>query len=302
MKRYILKALIILPVLIMSPVKPLFAGEIRIMVSDFGAQGVPKDVSVMVTDWVRTAVSNSRYVIVDRSRMNEILKEQQLQMTGLTDSEKAVEAGKLLSANRILSGSVSRVGSKYVISGRLVDIEKGTTGFGHSEATWKLDDLDFCTQRFCDSMMNRIAGTYLPAERTNINPEVKAARDPEAEKRNVRKSLYTMYDAYSNRDLEAYMTYIDDNARFWCSAYDISGKNRIMAMRRDTTFRLYDNFHCQVKDVNVTIDGDTATVYDTYVLTYTVVSTGKRVTESAKERFKLIKRGNSWYILENQEY
>jgi hypothetical protein len=57
-----------------------------------------------------------------------------------------------------------------------------------------------------------------------------------------------------------------------------------------------------LKNIEIRVNGDSATVYDTYILKYTVKRGGKRVTESARERFKLIKKGNSWYIVENEEF
>lgn len=280
----------------------LDAGEIRLVVSDFGARGVSKDVSMMVTEWVRTAVTNSDYTIVDRSKMNQIMEQHELQMTGLVDDSDAVKIGKLLSANRILAGTVSKIGSKYVISGRLINVEKGVAAFGHNEFTWNISDLDFCTQRFCDNMIKKMSGKYQEPEKTRIKADISSEYNPEEEKKLVLKTVKTMFDAYSNKDIEAYLTYIDENARFWCSSYDLKGISSIRKYRETVTFKKYDNFRYQLKNVSISIQGNTATMYDTYVLQFVVKRNGRQITESARERYKLVKRGNSWYILENQEY
>ena len=280
----------------------LDAGEIRLVVSDFGARGVSKDVSMMVTEWVRTAVTNSDYTIVDRSKMNRIMEQHELQMTGLVDEKNAVKIGKLLSANKILAGTVSKIGSKYVISGRLIDVEKGVASFGHNEYTWNISDLDFCTQRFCDNLVKKMSGKYQEPEKTRIRATISSKYNPEEEKKLVLKTVTTMFDAYINKDIEAYLTYIDENARFWCSSYDLKGISSIRKYRQTVTFKKYDNFRYQLKNVSISIQGNTATMYDTYVLKFVVKRNGRQVTESARERYKLVKRGNSWYILENQEY
>ncbi|MFW5861553.1 MAG: DUF4440 domain-containing protein [Spirochaetota bacterium] len=280
----------------------LNAGEIRMLVADFNARGVSKDVSMMVTEWVRTAVTNSDYTIVDRSKMNEIMSQHEIQMTGLVDEKNAVKIGKLLSANKILAGTVSKIGSKYVISGRLIDAEKGVASFGHNEFTWNISDLDFCTQRFCDNMIKKMSGKYQEPEKTRIKAAISSEYNPEEEKKQVLKTVKTMFDAYSNKDIEAYLTYIDENARFWCSSYDLKGISSIRKYRETVTFKKYDNFRYKLKNVSISIQGNTATMYDTYVLKFVVKSNGRQITESARERYKLVKRGNSWYILENQEY
>jgi len=256
----------------------------------------------MVTEWVRTAVTNSDYTIVDRSKMNKIMEQHELQMTGLVDEKNAVKIGKLLSANKILAGTVSKIGSKYVISGRLVDVEKGVASFGHNEYTWNISDLDFCTQRFCDNLVKKMSGKYQEPEKTRIKAVISSEYNPEEEEKQVLKTVKTMFDAYSNKDIDAYLTYIDENARFWCSSYDLKGISSIRKYRQTVTFRKYDNFRYKLKNVSISIQGNTATMYDTYVLKFVVKRNGRQITESARERYKLVKRGNSWYILENQEY
>jgi ketosteroid isomerase-like protein/TolB-like protein len=280
----------------------LNAGEMRILISNFDSQSVSRDLSSMVTEWVRTAMSNSGYIIIDQSKISEIVKQHEIQMTGLVDDTNAVKIGKLLSANKILTGSVSKIGIKFVISGRIIDVEKGTSKYGHREYTWKISDLDFCTQRFSDNIIKKMKGKYLPAKKTYIKKITVLQQNPVNEKKLVLKTLKTMYDAYINKDLDAYLTYIDDNARFWCSAYNLRGKRKIKAFRKNETFAKYDNFKYKLKNVQITINGQYATVYDTYVLSFRIIKSGRQFRESARERFKLVKKGNSWYILENQEY
>jgi len=65
------------------------------------------------------------FMLLERSKMSEILDEQGFQMTGCTSDECAVEAGKLLNVNQMCAGSVGKVGALYTVSVRLIDVQTG---------------------------------------------------------------------------------------------------------------------------------------------------------------------------------
>jgi TolB-like protein len=114
-----------------------------IAVMDFGAKDVPYSVAFSVSELIRTELINTgRYTVIERSQMKEILKEQGFQQTGCTDTSCAVQVGKLLSAKKILVGSVMRLGAKLIISGRVVDVERGVGEQGASGKANSVDELD----------------------------------------------------------------------------------------------------------------------------------------------------------------
>ena len=67
------------------------------------------------------------FSVIDRRMMDEVLKEQELQLSGLTEENNAVEIGSLMNAQAILYGSVSELGDTFVISCSLVNVETGET-------------------------------------------------------------------------------------------------------------------------------------------------------------------------------
>ncbi|HBL16666.1 MAG TPA: hypothetical protein DD417_07905 [Elusimicrobia bacterium] len=70
-------------------------------------------------------VRGGAFVVVERSALNKVLEEQKLQMSGAIDAESAVKVGKLLGAQVLLLGSVEKLGRKYQINARLVDVSGG---------------------------------------------------------------------------------------------------------------------------------------------------------------------------------
>ena len=64
--------------------------------------------------------------IVERKQINEVLKEQKLQISGLVDDSDLVDIGSMAGATHILSGSVGKMDDTYyTISAKLVNTASG---------------------------------------------------------------------------------------------------------------------------------------------------------------------------------
>ena len=61
--------------------------------------------------------------IVERERLLEVLKEQELALSDLMDTSKAIRVGQFLSANLMLTGTVIEMSESVVIFGRVIDVE-----------------------------------------------------------------------------------------------------------------------------------------------------------------------------------
>lgn len=102
----------------------------RIAVLDLQPQEVDRITAAAVSEMLRSEmIKTGRYVIIERNEMDKILKEQSLALTGCTDQACAVRVGRLLSANKILIGTLARVSGEMIINIRVVDIERGTAEF-----------------------------------------------------------------------------------------------------------------------------------------------------------------------------
>ncbi len=98
----------------------------RIAVLSFEAKNVNQETAEAVADILSTELFNTnRFDVIERQAINKILEEQKLQMTGITDMSQAAEIGKVLNVEKILIGSVSRLGQTYIINTRLVGVETG---------------------------------------------------------------------------------------------------------------------------------------------------------------------------------
>ena len=86
----------------------------RIAVLQFTSSCVSEQTALTVSDILRSElVKTGKFTVIERKEMGNILKEQSFQLTGCSDVECAVQVGKLLSARKILVGSVSKLGESF---------------------------------------------------------------------------------------------------------------------------------------------------------------------------------------------
>jgi len=82
-----------------------------------------KDIGHAVAESLRSAIVNAAIKVVTYDRMQEVIKQQNFEQSVRTDPTTAVALGKILNATDMLFGTVSALGSSYLISVHLVDVE-----------------------------------------------------------------------------------------------------------------------------------------------------------------------------------
>lgn len=102
--------------------------KITIAVFDFKASGVQQSVANTISEVFRTEITNlSVFEVVEREKLETVLKELELQSSGITQVEKARQIGQILNTQQIILGSVGKLGSMFILQARLVDVETGQT-------------------------------------------------------------------------------------------------------------------------------------------------------------------------------
>ncbi len=113
-------------------------------VAEFDAKGVPVSDASVISDLFRTEiVKQETFIVVEKSRMDEILQEQAFQQVGCTVQECAVKLGRLLNVNYLIVGSIGLLFDRYVLSISVVDIETGKVVY--SDARQDLSQQDVPT-------------------------------------------------------------------------------------------------------------------------------------------------------------
>ncbi len=100
--------------------------KMSIGVIDLDVVGISKDYSSTLTNRLLTELfKTGKFNVLERKKIQEILKEQGFQLTGCTSSECLIQAGRLLNVQRIVGGSVSKISNYFSIELRLIDVESG---------------------------------------------------------------------------------------------------------------------------------------------------------------------------------
>ncbi len=129
------------------------AAKNRIAVMDFRADGISKEKALRISELIRTEIVNTNvYTVIERNQMDMVFKEQGIQQTGVINDAYAIKMGELLSAQKILIGTVMQLGDAIIISGRIVDIEKGVAEFAVNQSAANENQLLEATRMFCKKL------------------------------------------------------------------------------------------------------------------------------------------------------
>ena len=96
-----------------------------IVVFDFIGNDINSNTARTLSDRLRIELVNYNFInVLERNRIDAILEEQAIQMSGCVD-ECLVEVGKLLGATSIITGSIGKVGDYYTINARKINATTG---------------------------------------------------------------------------------------------------------------------------------------------------------------------------------
>ena len=98
----------------------------RVAILPFTAVKVPTtDARTVFSLFEIAMVKADVYEVLEQNRIDEILDAQAFSLSGCTDDACAVEVGKLLSAEFIIMGELSKVGDRYIATAKVVDVGLG---------------------------------------------------------------------------------------------------------------------------------------------------------------------------------
>jgi TolB-like protein len=117
--------------------------KIPIAVLDLDASGISQNEAKILTDKLRAELfSIGKFDVMERNKMFYILQEQGFQQTGCNSNECVVQIGKLINVRNMVTGNVGKLGTKYILGLRLVDVETGKILINISqECVCRLEDL-----------------------------------------------------------------------------------------------------------------------------------------------------------------
>ncbi len=102
------------------------SGQENLAIIDFTGKGISAVEASALTDRLQNELLQLvKYKLVERELIEDILFEQGLQQSGCTTNECIIEIGKLLGVDKIIGGSISKVGNIYSIYAKIISVETG---------------------------------------------------------------------------------------------------------------------------------------------------------------------------------
>ena len=128
--RKVLSALLFFVVMVISVIadeKEDKIEKVNVAVLDLKEVGVPNSTAVLLSDALRSELFKyEKFKLMNREDMKEIMEEQSFQNSGACDTKECyVELGLILGVEKIITGSIGKLGSTFSMTIKMIDIESG---------------------------------------------------------------------------------------------------------------------------------------------------------------------------------
>ena len=137
-RRKIFFSIVFLSIVLLSSVSSQEKETLAVL--DFKTEAVSETEMNAIVEFLSAELFNTdKFIVIDVSQRQTILEEMEFSMSGCTDDSCALEIGKMLSAELIVTGNLSKVGSRYLMSVKMLQTETSRT---MGTANGKFGDLD----------------------------------------------------------------------------------------------------------------------------------------------------------------
>ncbi len=140
-------------------------GRAHVAVMDF-EDLTDQDLGAAVAENFRTALAaGGAYSVIERGQLEKVLREQKLSASDMTDAGSVSRVGKLLDADYVAVGSIVRLGEKYTLNVRFVDVATAETVRAGQASGSSLNDFDEMVDALvtaCGGRSTMISATGLP--------------------------------------------------------------------------------------------------------------------------------------------
>ncbi|MFW5770351.1 MAG: CsgG/HfaB family protein [Spirochaetota bacterium] len=146
----LLNALCMVPSLTAEEIRERQNGKITIAVMHIQANNCSETLAMAVKDILSHKLFEAgTFILLERSHVDTLLQKHPESITGRTDPQGMAEIGKILSVQKVVTGSVTSLG-KFRIDLRFIDSEKGTIDLSLSRNSRSTADFEHNITRMVD--------------------------------------------------------------------------------------------------------------------------------------------------------
>jgi len=105
----------------------IFAQRTSVAVIELLNVGIPSHFSTLLSDALRAEMFKyDKYKVLNRENMKDIMGEQAFQASGLCQDDQCyADMGEVLGVEKIVTGSIGKLGSTYSLTIKMIDVETG---------------------------------------------------------------------------------------------------------------------------------------------------------------------------------
>ena len=149
-----------------------------ISVLDFSTSGISQAEIDIFIDYISSHILEiGKYRVIDRMQRDAILKEIEFSQFECTDEECQLEIGKILAASHIIGGSLGKMGDRFILNIKLIDVETGETVTTASEKYNSINDLIDDSKRLTYAFLDTV---YVEEEKVAEKPKTEEEVKPAA--------------------------------------------------------------------------------------------------------------------------
>jgi len=139
-----------------------------ITVLPFSAVEVSRSVSLIISQLFETNLVNTgAFEVLSQNERDQILAAQSDSLQGCSDEACAIEIGRLLSAEQLIMGTVAALGTKYIITAKIIDVTTSRTLGAENISAASVEELDVA----CHELTLRLVRRSLPELARTIQEE-----------------------------------------------------------------------------------------------------------------------------------
>lgn len=160
------------------------------------------DVSTVSEVLLSCFVDQHAFQVVERSLIEQVVKEQKLKLSGLTE-ESAAKLGQLAGADKIITGTLSKTGALFVIVLKGIDAGSGVVDISDTVLMRSENDILGVLPVLCDRFLSKIKGLRVEpfqlapdSATTQANSTTQSASAPSAVAQNFEKPEGVGYELF----------------------------------------------------------------------------------------------------------
>ena len=158
--------------------------KVSAAILDLEAKGLSDTENGALSDRLRSEMFlTGAFDVMERGKMQDVLKEQGFQQSGACNTDAcAVEIGQMIGVQKIIGGSLGKVGRTYTVNLRMIDVKTGRIERSVTEDyTGEIDKLLTSTMKTVAYTLANSVASDQKAQKAEKTQEQKAEKKPSAQ-------------------------------------------------------------------------------------------------------------------------